>query len=200
MLSYEEMCLEYMKGYQDKSRIYFIENYLSTFNADVRRTTPFKLFPRQKQFLRTVAEKPNTIAVKHRQCGITTISSAWVTGQFVFCDPDSKETVLAVANKLDLSVQIIDKIRDFLMQVPRWMWGDEFYSPDPKSEKNKKDIFIKNSKQELELFNGCRAVARSSLTWYFSRFYPYYGRSSLHLRRYVCLFFCRCCHGFRKGR
>ena len=156
------MCLEYMKGYQDKSRIYFIENYLSTFNADVRRTTPFKLFPRQKQFLRTVAEKPNTIAVKHRQCGITTISSAWVTGQFVFCDPDSKETVLAVANKLDLSVQIIDKIRDFLMQVPRWMWGDEFYSPDPKSEKNKKDIFIKNSKQELELFNGCRAVARSS--------------------------------------
>lgn len=162
MLSYEEMCLEYMKGYQDKSRIYFIENYLSTFNADVRRTTPFKLFPRQKQFLRTVAEKPNTIAVKHRQCGITTISSAWVTGQFVFCDPDSKETVLAVANKLDLSVQIIDKIRDFLMQVPRWMWGDEFYSPDPKSEKNKKDIFIKNSKQELELFNGCRAVARSS--------------------------------------
>ena len=120
MLSYEDMALEYMKCYEDKSRIYFIEHYLSTFNADVRKTTPFLLFPRQKVFLRTVAEKPNTIAIKHRQCGITTISSAWITGQFVFCDSESKETVLAVANKLDLSVQIVDKIRDILKQVPRW--------------------------------------------------------------------------------
>lgn len=162
MLTYEDMCLEYMKCYQDKSRIYFIENYLSTFNADVRKTTPFKLFPRQKVFLKTVAEKPNTIAIKHRQCGITTISSAWVTGQFVFCDSDSKETVLAVANKLDLAVQIIDKIRDFLNQIPRWFWGDEYYSPDPKSPKNKKSIFVRDSKQELELFNGCKCFARSS--------------------------------------
>lgn len=162
MLTYEEMAIEYMKSYEDKSRIYFIEHYLSTFNADIRKTTPFLLFPRQKVFLNTVAEKPNTIAIKHRQCGITTVSSAWIAGQFVFCDSDSKETVLAVANKLDLSVQIIDKIRDFLLQVPRWFWGDDFYSPDPKSEKNKRDIFVKNSKQELELFNGCKAFARSS--------------------------------------
>ena len=162
MLSYEDMCLDYMKCYQDKSRIFFIEKYLSTFNADVRKSTPFKLFPRQKVFLQTVAEKPNTIAIKHRQCGITTISSAWVTGQFVFCDPGSKETVLAVANKMDLAVQIIDKIRDFLLQIPRWFWGDDYYSPDPKSPKNKKSIFVRDSKQELELFNGCRAVARSS--------------------------------------
>lgn len=162
MLSYEDMALEYMKCYEDKSRIYFIEHYLSTFNADVRKTTPFLLFPRQKVFLRTVAEKPNTIAIKHRQCGITTISSAWITGQFVFCDSESKETVLAVANKLDLSVQIVDKIRDFLKQVPRWFWGDEYYSPDPNSPKNSKSIFVRDSKQELELFNGCKVFARSS--------------------------------------
>lgn len=162
LLSYEDMALEYMKCYEDKSRIYFIEHYLSTFNADVRKTTPFLLFPRQKVFLRTVAEKPNTIAIKHRQCGITTVSSAWITGQFVFCDSDSKETVLAVANKLDLSVQIVDKIRDFLKQIPRFFWGDEYYSPDPNSPKNKKSIFVRDSKQELELFNGCKVFARSS--------------------------------------
>ena len=162
MLNYEEMCLEYMKCYQDKSRIYFIEHYLSTFNADIRKTTPFLLFPRQKEFLKTVAEKPNTIAIKHRQCGITTISSAWVAGQFVLCDQDSKETVLAIANKESMAVEILDKIRDFLKMVPRWFWGDEFYSPDPKSPKNKKEIFVKNSKSEIELFNGCKAIARSS--------------------------------------
>lgn len=162
MINLEDMYMEYIKCYQDKSRIYFIEHYLSTFNADVRKSTPFLLFPRQKVFLQTVATKPNTIAIKHRQCGITTVSSAWVTGQFVFCEPDSKETVLAVANKMDLAVQIVDKIREFLLQVPRWFWGEEYYSPDPKSEKNKKDIFVKNSKQELELFNGCKVHARSS--------------------------------------
>lgn len=48
------------------------------------------------------------------------------------------------------------------MQVPRWYWGDEYYSPDPKSPKNTKDIFTKNSKSELELFNGCKVYARSS--------------------------------------
>ena len=48
------------------------------------------------------------------------------------------------------------------MQVPRWYWGDDFYSPDPKSEKNSRSIFVKDSKSELELFNGCRIVARSS--------------------------------------
>lgn len=162
MLDYDQIYLEYAKCYQDKSRVYFIEHYLSTFNADVRKTTPFLLFPRQKVFLKTVAEKQNTIAIKHRQCGITTISSAWVAGQFVFCDKESTETVLAIANKLDLSVQIVDKIREFLKQVPRWFWGDDFYSPDPKSEKNKRSIFVKDSKQELELFNGCKVHARSS--------------------------------------
>lgn len=58
--------------------------------------------------------------------------------------------------------QLVEKIRDFLSQVPRWYWGDEYYSPDPKSEKNIKDIFVKNSKSELVLFNGCKVYARSS--------------------------------------
>ena len=48
------------------------------------------------------------------------------------------------------------------MQVPRWYWGDEYYSPDPKSEKNTRDIFTKNSKSELQLFNGSAVYARSS--------------------------------------
>ena len=162
MLTYEEMMIEYAKGFKDKSRIYFIEHTLSTFNADVRKSTPFMLFPRQKVYLQTISEKPNVIAIKHRQCGITTVSSAWIAAQFVFCDSESKETVLAIANKMDLATQIVDKIRDFLLQVPRWYWGDEYYSPDPNSQKNKKDIFVKNSKQELELFNGCKVFARSS--------------------------------------
>jgi hypothetical protein len=162
MLSFEQMSLEYAKSYSDKTRIYFIEHYLSTFNAMEGRLTPFSLFPRQKAFLRSLAEKKKSIAIKHRQAGITTITSAWATAQIVFAAKDSPETILCLGNKLDLAEQLVTKIREFLMQVPRWYWGDDYYSLDPKSEKNKKDIFTKNSKGEIILFNGCRVVARSS--------------------------------------
>lgn len=152
---------EYAKCYADASRIYFVEHYLSTF-AGEKGIQPLILFPRQKVFMNSLADHRETIAIKHRQAGITTITSAWACGQIVFASKKAPETILCIGNKLDLANQLVEKIRNFLEQVPRWMWGDEFYSPDPKSEKNKKDIFVKCSKSELELANGCRVYARSS--------------------------------------
>ena len=153
---------EYYKCLTDKSRIYFIENYLSTFNADERKEVPFRLFPRQKVFLKTVATHSNCVSVKHRQCGVTTISSAWITAQLVFARTSSPETVLCIGNKLDISQQLIEKISTFLEQVPRWMWGPDYYDPDPDDPKNKKSIFKQRNQQRLELFNGCKVYARSS--------------------------------------
>ena len=162
IIDYSKIMEDYATAYADKSRIYFIEKYLSTFNATAGRMTPFVLFPRQKVFLKSIADNPASIAIKHRQCGITTVSSAYVCAQIVFATPESPETVLCIGNKLDLANQLVTKIRDFLLQVPRWYWGEDYWSPDPNSDKNKKDIFIKNSKSELELFNGCKVYARSS--------------------------------------
>lgn len=153
---------EYMKCLKDRTRIYFIENYLSTFNADERREVPFLLFPRQKVYLNTLVKSNNIITVKHRQCGITTVSSAWVTGQLVFASKESPETVLCIGNKKDISEQLVEKIGNFLDQVPRWMWGPEFYSPDPDSPKNTKSIYKKRNAGCIELFNGCKVHARSS--------------------------------------
>lgn len=162
MISYEQMQLEYAKCFIDKSRTYFIERFLRTFSATDGKYVPFIVFPRQKVFLQNLSKSNNQIAIKHRQCGLTTLSSAWSTAQCVFAPKESPETILCIGNKLDLAQQLVTKIREFLEQVPRWFWGDDFYSPDPKSEKNKRDIFVKNSKSELELFNGCRVYARSS--------------------------------------
>lgn len=162
MIDYEQIQIDYARSLMDTSRIFFIEKYLSTFNASAGRSTPFTLFPRQKVFLQSIADNPASIAIKHRQCGITTVSSAYVCAQMVFATPETPETVLCIGNKLDLANQLVTKIREFLLQVPRWYWGDDYYSTDPKSEKNKKDIFVKNSKSELELFNGCKVYARSS--------------------------------------
>lgn len=153
---------EWQKCSQDKTRIRFIEKYLSTFNADERKEVPFFLFPRQKVYLNTLVSSNNIITVKHRQCGITTVSSAWVAGQFVFADKKSPETVLCIGNKKDISEQLIEKIGNFLDQVPRWMWGSDYYSPDPDSPKNTKSIYKKRNAGYIELFNGCRAYARSS--------------------------------------
>ena len=157
-----DIAKEYALSYADKSRIYFIEKYLSTFNADEGKRTPFHLFPRQKAFLKSIAENGRSIAIKHRQAGITTVSSAWICGQIALATPDRPETVLCIGNKLDLANQLVTKIREFLMQVPRWYWGEDYYDIDPKNPKNTKDIFTKNSKSELQLFNGCSVYARSS--------------------------------------
>ena len=159
---FKQLKQNYALAYADKSRITFIETYLSTFNATKGKKTQFHCFPRQKAFLRALAENRNVVAIKPRQCGITTLSSAWVTGQCVFASKDSPETVLCIANKLEQAQEIIIKIRDFLEQVPRWMWGNEYFSPDPNSEKNTKSIFLKDAKGELKLFNGCRIIARAS--------------------------------------
>ena len=162
MIDYNQMMTDYALCYADKSRITFIEKYLYTFNAMKGKKTPFLVFPRQRVFLNTLAVSKNVVSIKPRQCGITTLTSAWATGQCVFADKDAPETILCIGNKLDLAQQLITKIQDFLLQVPRWYWGDEYYSPDPKSEKNTKSIFVRQSKSELELFNGCRVIARSS--------------------------------------
>ena len=155
-----DLQIEYLKCLKDKTRKYFIENYLSTFNADERKEVPFKLFPRQIEFLHSLVTKPNTIAIKHRQAGITTVSSAWITGQIVFARKSSPETVLCIGNKLDISQQLVEKIGNFLDQVPRWFWGSDYYSPDKDSEKNTKSIYKTRNKQCIELFNGCKVYAR----------------------------------------
>ena len=158
----QQMAKDYAACYADKSRILFIEKYFSTFNATKGKKTQFHCFPRQRAFLKALAENRNVVAIKPRQCGITTLSSAWVTGQCVFASKDAPETVLCIANKLEQAQEIIIKIRDFLEQVPRWMWGNDYFSPDPNSEKNIKSIFEKDAKGELKLFNGCRVIARAS--------------------------------------
>jgi len=112
--STEEMIKDYIECLQDESGIKFIEKYLYTFDATKGKKTPFQLFPRQRVFLETLATNRNVVSIKPRQCGITTLTSAWVTRKCALADEASPETVLCIGNKLDLAQQLITKIRDFL--------------------------------------------------------------------------------------
>lgn len=159
MASYRE---EYIKCAQDKSRIYFISNYLYITNADAGTTTPFNLLPRQKVLLQNLVDNRNVVAIKPRQSGITTTTAAWAAGQCVFASPDFPETILCIGNKKDISEQLLSLVKTFLLQVPRWMWGGNYYSPDPNSPKNTKKIFVTDTKDHVKLFNGCQLFAKSS--------------------------------------
>lgn len=153
---------EYVKCISDKSRIYMIENYLKTFDMRENREVPFKLFPRQKDLISDFKEFRRNICLKPRQAGITTCAAALIACEIALADPESPETVLIVGRDEALSINLLEKIDAFLVQFPRWFWGEEYYSPDPNSEKNKKNIFKTRNKKRLELKNGCKVYAKSS--------------------------------------
>jgi phage FluMu gp28-like protein len=73
-----------------------------------------------------------------------------------FADENNPEAVLIIANKQELAFEFLGKIKDFLDQLPRWIWGTEYYG-NPKNEA--KTIFIVDSKKEIRLPNGSRVKA-----------------------------------------
>lgn len=165
IIDYDYLATEYLKCYKDKSRIYMIQHFLKTYDNTVKKDVPFNLFPKQQLMCKTLSNNANVVTTKYRQAGITTTAGAYIACEMILADKDSPQTVLAIGNTLDLAQQMLFKIRDFLLQFPLWMWGDEFMDlgydpllPPP----NKNVIFNVCNSKELVLKNGCRAVARSS--------------------------------------
>lgn len=159
MLTGKQILIEWQKCYRDKSRIYMIENYLTTYDATRNETVPFKLFPKQKELVAAFGKYPNNITTKPRQAGISTTTAAFIACEMALAEKGKPETVLIVANRLDLSKLDLKKIKEFLLQIPRWFWGSEYYGTP---EKEAKDIFTLNNQTELALFNGCGVHAVSS--------------------------------------
>ena len=165
IIDYDYLAKEYAKCYKDKSRIYMIQNFLKTYDNTAKRDVPFNLFPKQQELCRTLAVGSNVVTTKPRQAGITTTAGAYVSCEMVLADKDSPQTVLAIGNTLDLAQQMLFKIRDFLLQFPLWMWGDDFLDKGynimlPPANKNV--IFDVCNSKEMKLKNGCKVVARSS--------------------------------------
>ncbi len=159
MISQKQIIEEYRKCYHDKSRVYMIENYLKTFDASQKSTVPFKLFPRQKELINSVNLFNNNVLTKPRQAGASTCVSALIACELALASENKPETVLIIANRLTLSKLDLKKIKEFLLQLPRWFWGDEYYGTE---EKEKKDIFVKNNDCYFELFNKSCAHGVSS--------------------------------------
>ena len=165
IIDYDYLAEEFTKCYKDKSRVYMIQNYLKTYDATQRKEVPFKLFPRQQDLCITLGNANNVVTTKARQMGITTTTGAFIACEMCLADKESPLTMLCIGNTLDLAQQMLFKVRDFVMQFPLWMWGDEYMDigEDPMlPPRNKNIIFRTCNSKEIVFKNGCKVVARSS--------------------------------------
>ena len=154
MLTAQEIFKEYSKCLM--TPIYAIETYLETFDKTQEGFVPFKLFPRQKEIISAYEKNRFNLVTKPRQAGVSTTTAAYMAIKVGWADEDNPEAVLIIANKQELAFEFLAKIKDFLSQLPRWVWGHEYYG-NPKNEG--KTIFLTDSKKEIKLPNGSRVKA-----------------------------------------
>ena len=154
MLTAQEIFKEYSKCLMNP--VYAIETYLETFDKTQEGFVPFKLFPRQKEIINAYEKHRFNLVTKPRQAGVSTTTAAYMAIKVGWADSDNPENVLIIANKQELAFEFLAKIKDFLSQLPRWVWGHEYYG-NPKNES--RTIFTTDSKKEIKLPNGSRVKA-----------------------------------------
>jgi hypothetical protein len=146
-LSREQALLEYAKCVNDTP--YALKTYLQTYDNTQSKYVPLELFNDQVTLVKDYDECDENIALKYRQAGVSTVTSAWSSKRLVFARKEKPEKILIIANKMDTAVEMANKVRAFVDQWPKWM-GVGFSNE-------------KNSQRHFKLTNGCevKAVATS---------------------------------------
>ena len=128
---------------------YALRTYLQTYDNTVSKYVPLDLFPDQVRLIEDYDSHNENIALKYRQAGVSTVTAAWASKKLVFAKKQKPEKILIIANKLDTSVEMANKIRSFTEQWPAWVGVG--FSPD------------KNAQRHFKLTNDCevKAVATS---------------------------------------
>jgi hypothetical protein len=146
-LTKEQVMMEYVKCMRDTP--YALKTYLQTYDNTVSKYVPLELFPDQISLLDDYENFNENIALKYRQAGVSTVTAAWVSKKLAFAKKTKPEKILIIANKLDTSLEMANKIRAFVSQWPSWV-GVDF-------------AVEKNSQKHYKLNNGCevKAVATS---------------------------------------
>jgi hypothetical protein len=146
-LSKEQILLEYAKCAHDTP--YALRTYLQTYDNTQSKYVPLELFNDQVTLVKDYDTCEENIALKYRQAGVSTVTSAWASKRLVFAKKSKPEKILIIANKLDTAVEMANKVRAFVEQWPNWLGVG--FSPE------------KNAARHFKLTNGCevKAVATS---------------------------------------
>ena len=138
-LTKEQVMSEYIKCMKDIP--YALKTYLQTYDNTVSKYVPLELFPDQISLLNDYEEYEENIALKYRQAGVSTVTAAWISKKLVFAKKSQPEKILIIANKLDTSMEMANKIRTFVDQWPDWVGSG--FSTDKNSQKHYKSKIIK---------------------------------------------------------
>ena len=143
----EQLIIEYTKCMRNTP--YALRTYLQTYDNTVSKYVPLDLFADQISLLEDYETHNENIALKYRQAGVSTVTAAWASKKLAFARKEKPEKVLIIANKLDTSMEMANKLRGFIEQWPTWV-GIGFSAE-------------KNSQRHFKLNNGCevKAVATS---------------------------------------
>lgn len=143
----EQLIIEYTKCMRNTP--YALKTYLQTYDNTVSKYVPLDLFPDQVRLIEDYDSYNENIALKYRQAGVSTVTAAWASKKLVFAKKQKPEKILIIANKLDTSVEMANKVRSFTEQWPEWV-GIGF-------------SVEKNSQRHFKLTNDCevKAVATS---------------------------------------
>ncbi len=146
-LTKEQIMMEYVRCMKDTP--YALKTYLETYDNTVSKYVPLELFPDQISLLNDYETYNENIALKYRQAGVSTVTAAWISKRIAFAKKQKPEKILIIANKLDTSLEMANKIRMFIGQWPSWV-GIDFAAE-------------KNSQKHYKTNNGCevKAVATS---------------------------------------
>jgi len=146
-LTKEQALLEYAKCINDTP--YALKTYLQTYDNTQSQYVPLELFNDQVTLVKDYDTCEENIALKYRQAGVSTVTSAWASKRLVFANKKKPEKILIIANKMDTAVEMANKVRSFVDQWPKWL-GVGFSNE-------------KNAQRHFKLTNGCevKAVATS---------------------------------------
>ncbi len=135
--------------------IFSIESFFKTFDLTQKGMVPFKLFYKQKQIIKSYEKFNRNIITKPRQAGVSTTTAAYIAAKCAFGDPENPHKVLILANKQTLAQEFLKKVKDFLDQIPYWVWGIDDLEESYLDTDSKGHLKLKSTKCEI------RALATS---------------------------------------
>lgn len=129
-LTKKEQVDEILKCGKDPS--YFIKKYLY-IQHPIKGRLPFALFPFQEEVIDAFLNYKHNIVLKSRQLGLSTTTAAYCLWMAMF---RQDANILIMATKLEVSKNMIKKIRTAFKMLPRWMLDLlELSDPDGESVK-----------------------------------------------------------------
>ncbi len=138
---------------------YIIEREFEIYSPPQGGYIPFDLFQHQKEILKNLQTNKFNLIKKYRQAGVSSVVQSYLATKGVLSDAEEPEIIVVVGNNLSMAKRNLEKIREFLEQLPRKTWGFEYHG----SEENEKKDIIKGGKTSFEIPTGAKYIAASSL-------------------------------------